>query len=612
MPAVQSPVLRPASPPSTQPLLHPPLPALRLPAGTEEVAIPLARGQDLLFVPVRIDGAPAGWFLVDTGATNTLVSAEVADRLKLPVRSRAPAPGSAGLANTDMVAFREMAIGPEGRGVTVGPDIAFKTDTAAASGLAGAKIDGILGGALLQELPFTLDWPAATLTFYDRAAFDRRMATAPPGEPLPLGRLPLRTLRTPAVLGRVDGAEGWFAINSGLEAGVTLTAPFAQQRWDLLTGKPQRPGGVAGAGSAAEQLRVRMGEFEFAGRAWRPAPCDVQGGGSSPGPLSLRCAGLIGAGLLRDGRFTFDYVNGRMWAEWLAPEPADAMARRLLDQASPDGRDLRGFTPLMHAASVGRADVAKLLLDGGADPSAESKLGVTALALAAEAGREDVVALLLAKGAKVNAQLAVGGLTPLALAAQDGHLEVVRQLLAAGADVKLAGIGGETVLHRATFTDRADVIDALIAAGADPRTATRAGTTPLILAAHQGKSQSIAALLRGGSSSSEATAEGITPLVAAAAGGWPEAIRVLLEAGADPNARTRRNVTPLMLAAGKNDPECVRLLLARGADRSAVNAEGQTAADVAAGIGNRDAYRLLTADTGASHTPAPAAQPPQP
>ncbi len=62
-------------------------------------------------------------------------------------------------------------------------------------------------------------------------------------------------------------------------------------------------------------------------------------------------------------------------------------------------RDSFGRTPLAIVAALGRADVARLLLDRGADVNATDRFGDTPLTLAVWRGSRPVVRLLLQRGA---------------------------------------------------------------------------------------------------------------------------------------------------------------------------------------------------------------------
>jgi len=94
-----------------------------------------------------------------------------------------------------------------------------------------------------------------------------------------------------------------------------------------------------------------------------------------------------------------------------------------------------GFQPLGLAAFFGHADVARLLLERGADPSTPSRneMGVTPLASALAAGHDRIARALVEAGADVRAKQRHGW-TPLHAAAEHGSTEMVTLLLAHRAD----------------------------------------------------------------------------------------------------------------------------------------------------------------------------------
>ena len=79
--------------------------------------------------------------------------------------------------------------------------------------------------------------------------------------------------------------------------------------------------------------------------------------------------------------------------------------------------DQDGWTPLHWAAWIGHQDVAKLLLDGGADLNMVTQHGGTPLHWAANNGRKTVVQLLLERGAWPNIRDQFGR-TPLSYASR--------------------------------------------------------------------------------------------------------------------------------------------------------------------------------------------------
>jgi uncharacterized protein len=129
----------------------------------------------------------------------------------------------------------------------------------------------------------------------------------------------------------------------------------------------------------------------------------------------------------------------------------------LANAYSPDG-----FTPLGFAVFFGQPEVAKALLDGGADVNAASResMKVTPLASAAAAKQTDIARLLIEHGANVNARAASGHI-PLHEASANGNVELVKLLIEKGADVNAKTDDGKTPLDFAIEYKRPEVIELL-------------------------------------------------------------------------------------------------------------------------------------------------------
>jgi ankyrin repeat protein len=125
-----------------------------------------------------------------------------------------------------------------------------------------------------------------------------------------------------------------------------------------------------------------------------------------------------------------------------------------LDTSPPiDERSADGFTALHLAAFFGQPPVARLLLDRGADPNlwASGDLYVQPLHSAVAGGNAEVAEMLIHGGADVNAAQRLG-YTPLMAAAQNGMAATVQLLLARGADPRARN---DDVLTAAELADRA-------------------------------------------------------------------------------------------------------------------------------------------------------------
>lgn len=121
-----------------------------------------------------------------------------------------------------------------------------------------------------------------------------------------------------------------------------------------------------------------------------------------------------------------------------------------------------GWTALHLAAHFGHEDVARLLLDMGANPGARSRNAMhnTAVHAALAGGHGAVARLLVERGADCNAADSHGW-TPLHHAAHAGDAETVRFLLRHGADRDARKEGGQTALEVAVERGHDAVADIL-------------------------------------------------------------------------------------------------------------------------------------------------------
>jgi ankyrin repeat protein len=193
---------------------------------------------------------------------------------------------------------------------------------------------------------------------------------------------------------------------------------------------------------------------------------------------------------------------------WRDVAGTGAVARALLDAGAPvNGEPGDPETPLMTAASYGDAEVARVLVEAGADLHATASAtsggvpGGSALRHAAVFGMTDVAEVLLGAGATDLVQAAgaddVTGLltteTPehdrvaaLRIAAGHGRLDVIDQLLGAVTPVDGIDRDGSTALHEAAYSGRADSVRRLLGHGADPtRRDARFDSTPLDWCRHR-------------------------------------------------------------------------------------------------------------------------------
>jgi ankyrin repeat protein len=242
---------------------------------------------------------------------------------------------------------------------------------------------------------------------------------------------------------------------------------------------------------------------------------------------------------------------------------------------SPSG----AMSPLHFAARDGLLDMARVLVEAGADLDRRSANGTGPLVAAITNNHIELALFLIEKGANINAADDFYKRTPLFAAVERRNPDYTRDSAPPVADAR----------------DPMDLIRVLLERGANPN--ARANTTPF-----RGFYQV---------SANWANFDGQTPFLRAALNGDITLMRLLLAHGADPNLATNDGATPLMAASGINwvvaqtysrpDAEyleAARLCLELGNDVNAVNSLGLAAIHGAANRGF-DAMVELLARSGA-------------
>ena len=164
--------------------------------------------------------------------------------------------------------------------------------------------------------------------------------------------------------------------------------------------------------------------------------------------------------------------------------------------------DGSGTTPLMMACMYNFVDIAKFLLEKGADVSPKSKRGGTTALMGAAGASEELVDLLLGKGADVSVRDDMGitafTYSITGVLSDRVGLKNAKTLLDKGADVDESPPSGPTAgytcLMMAAGNQRPDIVKFLVENGADVNAKAGDGKTALDMAEREEDQEMIALL----------------------------------------------------------------------------------------------------------------------
>lgn len=237
---------------------------------------------------------------------------------------------------------------------------------------------------------------------------------------------------------------------------------------------------------------------------------------------------------------------------------------------TPARKDLAEF---FSAVRANKPDIVKQFLARNGDPNIFNENGETALLLAARDNRPDIARILIEAGADPKKAAKESKKTPIEEAVNYGRVEMAMFLAQNGGYVGGILSGGRSLLHRACEKGKADIVRALMQAGADGNERTENGATPLIIAVQLRQTAVAEALL-----DFQDVVAGMNTLYAATDELQRSAFQLAIERGdakmrgkmiargALVNQPDKNGATPLETAIAQGDPALVAMLVQARAD----------------------------------------------
>ncbi len=216
-----------------------------------------------------------------------------------------------------------------------------------------------------------------------------------------------------------------------------------------------------------------------------------------------------------------------------------------LEQLKKEDLDLKkepeGNTALHYAIENGKTDIAKKLIELGANVTKPDSNNRTPLAIAFKMKNKELIDILINKEINLELKETTEGFTLLHYAVAYGDKDIIKQLIKKGMNLNDAkNVYGETPLHEAVKykTNNGDFIASLIEQGAEVNSRGESQNTPLHIAAMRSSEDVIEALITRGADVNAKDYRGMTPLHNALLYSdnihGPQVMKKLLDNGADP------------------------------------------------------------------------------
>lgn len=254
-----------------------------------------------LFIRPKIDGREVGWFLLDSGLSTSILRASVADELELGSFGETLLMGF-GAGGPRPTVFRQSHAVEVGPLFVDGLVLTEAADMGLADQLLGEPCAGALGWDVFLRALVELDPREGGVRLLDP---EQKAPDGVAWSPLALH------WRVPYLRGRFAGErEGWFGLDTGAGELTALFHHGAARSLGLLDEAGGQASEARGASGSFQTKPLELAWFELAGQ--RHAPASVLLSSAEDGEADPYALGFVGAGLLPERRWIFDYSRSRV------------------------------------------------------------------------------------------------------------------------------------------------------------------------------------------------------------------------------------------------------------------------------------------------------------
>lgn len=306
-------------------------------------------------------------------------------------------------------------------------------------------------------------------------------------------------------------------------------------------------------------------------------------------------SGLAGLALNEGAKLLKSGFSSTMFVEYASNGDIAKMQNALNNGADINAKDPGGMPALFIAVEENQLSATKFLLENGAYPDITDKENDTPLMRAMYYNRPEIAKLLIEYGANVNTSYNDDFV--LTWATFNNYTDIVRLLIEKGANIECYNPVGYTPLIIASYGNY-EICEFLIQNGADVN-ARRSKTsnkdwTSLMYASYYSKLDIMNLLLENGALIDIRTPSLHSAYLIAAQYGTPDAVELLINNGAELNCTDSDGDSALICAAKNEQTDNIKLLIEYGVDINIRNKDGKRAIDYAKEKRMSDACKMLS------------------
>ena len=224
---------------------------------TRSAVVPMRYAERHVWLKVSVNGEPAQDFLLDTGASVTVLDSTYAAKLGLTTRGSLQGTGAGSSGQFAFTSVNTIRVeGQAGSGIELtSQHVVVAPLSKYLKSYFWRDTPGVLGYDFLSRFVNAIDYEKQTLTFSDPEGFQYTGK----GQAIPISF----SEGVPVVHAKVDGVEGDFRLDVGSGSSVDLHTPFVEKNGFRAKAKKTIDAPGAGFGGSFEMDMARLSSFEI-------------------------------------------------------------------------------------------------------------------------------------------------------------------------------------------------------------------------------------------------------------------------------------------------------------------------------------------------------------